>query len=231
MYLLYVDESGSPQDPNQQYFVLAGVAVFERKTHWLEQALDNLASRIDPNEPEKWELHGSPMRNGNKEWRRFPKEQRQDWIKEGLKICADAKQTPLFAAVVKRERAAVDGIDPVIFCFEQLASRFDMFLGRRYNNGDPQRGLMLFDESSTEQRLQALARTFKHQGHRFGKLHNFAEVPVFLDSKATRLIQLADLIAFAIFRHYEAQDSQYFDIIRHCFDQEGGVIHGLKVLE
>ncbi len=53
MYLLYVDESGSPQDPNQQYFVLAGVAVFERKTHWLEQALDNLASRIDPNEPER----------------------------------------------------------------------------------------------------------------------------------------------------------------------------------
>jgi CheY-specific phosphatase CheX len=28
MYLLYVDESGSPQDPNQQYFVLAGIAVF-----------------------------------------------------------------------------------------------------------------------------------------------------------------------------------------------------------
>lgn len=33
MYLLYVDESGSPGDPNQKHFVLAGVAVFERETH------------------------------------------------------------------------------------------------------------------------------------------------------------------------------------------------------
>lgn len=90
---------------------------------------------------------------------------------------------------------------------------------------------MLFDESSTEQRLQTLARDFKRQGHTFGKLRNFAEVPVFLDSRATRLIQLADIIAFAIFRHYEAQDSQYFEIIKNCFDQEGGTIHGLKVLE
>lgn len=211
--------------------MLAGIAVFERRTHWLEQALDNLAKRIDPNEPEKWELHGSPMRSGHKEWRRFPKEQRQDWIKEGLQICADDKQSPLFAAVVNRDRAAAQGVDPVEFCFEQLASRFDMYLSRWYGRGNTQRGLMLFDESSTEQRLQAMARTIKHQGHRFGRLRNFAEVPVFLDSKATRLIQLADLIAFAIFRHYEAQDSQYFDIIKNCFDQEGGAMHGLKVLE
>ncbi|WP_366940896.1 DUF3800 domain-containing protein, partial [uncultured Halomonas sp.] len=26
MFLLYVDESGSPGDPNQQHFVLAGVS-------------------------------------------------------------------------------------------------------------------------------------------------------------------------------------------------------------
>lgn len=122
MYLFYVDESGSPGDPNQKYFVLAGLAVFERQTHWLEQKLEELAKCIDSQEPEKLEFHGSPMRSGKNEWRRFTKQQRETWIKDGLQICADARQTPLFAAVVKRERAAHDGIDPVLYCFEQLAS-------------------------------------------------------------------------------------------------------------
>jgi hypothetical protein len=56
---------------------------------------------------------------------------------------------------------------------------------------------------------------------------NYAEVPVFLDSKASRLIQLADLVAYAAFRHFEHNDSQYFEIIEKCFDAEGGVLHGL----
>jgi len=48
MHLLYVDESGSVADPAQQYFVLAGVCVFERKTHWIEQALNAIAHTFSP---------------------------------------------------------------------------------------------------------------------------------------------------------------------------------------
>ncbi len=48
MYLLYLDESGSVKDASQQYFVLAGVALFERQTHWLAEKLENIAARIDP---------------------------------------------------------------------------------------------------------------------------------------------------------------------------------------
>ncbi|WP_370543486.1 DUF3800 domain-containing protein [Herbaspirillum sp. Sphag1AN] len=135
----------------------------------------------------------------------------------------------LFACIV--EKAALTGTDPVHYCFEQIAMRFDQFLGRRHaKHNDPQRGLMLFDESSTEKRLQTLAREFKYQGHSYGKTRNYAEVPVFLDSKATRLIQLADLVAFSIFRHFEHNDDQYFNLIKHRFDEEGGVQHGFHVL-
>jgi len=38
MHLLYVDESGSATDASQRYFVLAGISVFERTTHWIEKA-------------------------------------------------------------------------------------------------------------------------------------------------------------------------------------------------
>ncbi|MEI6330506.1 MAG: transposase [Pseudanabaena sp. ELA645] len=39
MYLLYVDESGTTHDPNQQYFVLA---VFERQAYNLKEEFKNI---------------------------------------------------------------------------------------------------------------------------------------------------------------------------------------------
>ncbi|MBS0417309.1 MAG: DUF3800 domain-containing protein [Proteobacteria bacterium] len=70
-------------------------------------------------------------------------------------------------------------------------------------------------------------RCDQYLGHRWGTTKNYAEVPVFLDSRASRLIQLADLVAFALFRRYEQGDGIFFDSIRDCFDNEGGVVHGL----
>jgi hypothetical protein len=62
MHLLYLDESGSISDPCQRYFVLAGLSVFERSTHWIETELNAIAERFNPSDPYSIELHGSPMR-------------------------------------------------------------------------------------------------------------------------------------------------------------------------
>jgi hypothetical protein len=228
MHLLYVDESGSPSDPDQNFFILSGVSIFERKTHWVETQLNEIVARFSPEDPYALELHGSPMRSGKSEWKHFQKDDRIQAIKDCLSIIADSKgKIRLFAAVI--ERGANGGDDPIQSCFEQVASRFDMYLRRLHAQGDPQRGIAIFDKSSTEKSIQNLARTFKHDGHSFGKIKNFAEVPLFLDSKASRMIQLADLVAFSIYRHYQAGDSQFYDIIKNCFDNVGGTVHGLHV--
>ncbi len=105
-----------------------------------------------------------------------------------------------------------------------------MFLQRQFTrNNDRQRGLIIFDKASYETPLQSLASRFRSTGHRFGKVRNLSEVPLFLDSRASRLVQLADLIAYAIFRHLEHGDSRFFDRIQQRFDAEGGVCHGLHV--
>lgn len=230
MHLLYLDESGSVDDPNLDYFVLAGVSVFERKTHWIEQPLNIIAERFSPESPHDIELHGSPMRSGREGWKTHNLGDRLQAIKDALQQgVADhhPKGVRLFAAVISKDASV--GIDPVEHAFEQITSRFDLFLARQYAKyGDPQRGLILLDKSSTERRIQTMARHFKYSGHSWGRTKNYAEVPVFLDSKASRLIQLADLVAYAIFRHYQAGDDSFYSIIEHCFDSEGGVIHGLS---
>jgi hypothetical protein len=233
MHLFYVDESGSVSDPSQKYFVLGGVAIFERKTHWVEQELNKIAARFNTLSPHDVELHGSPMRSGRDGWKSHLLNDRIQAINDALQngvVNNHPKGVRLFAAVVKK--ASYAGGDPVTLAFEQITSRFDMFLRRLYTKyGDAQRGVMVFDKSSTEKRIQTLAREFKYVGHTWGTTQNYAEVPLFLDSQASRLIQLADLVAYSVFRRYEHNDSTYFDVIKDCFDAEGGVRHGLFVRE
>lgn len=48
MYILYLDESGNENDPNDRYFVLGGVALFERQTYFLAQGIDEVQRRHFP---------------------------------------------------------------------------------------------------------------------------------------------------------------------------------------
>ncbi|MHC5829162.1 MAG: DUF3800 domain-containing protein, partial [Nostoc sp.] len=108
-------------------------------------------------------------------------------------------------------------------------SRFDRYLIRQHKNDNTQRGIIIFDKSTYETTIQSLATDFRTIGYSWGVIRNFSEVPLFLDSKASTLIQLADLLAYAIFRHFEKGDSRFFSIIQSRFDSEGGIVHGLHI--
>jgi hypothetical protein len=88
MYLLYLDDSGSVPDASQRYFVLGGLSVFERQGYWIAQKLDQIAARFDPAGAMSVELHGSPMLNGAKMWRKFPLPERIAAMKEALTVFA-----------------------------------------------------------------------------------------------------------------------------------------------
>jgi hypothetical protein len=231
MHLLYADESGSIGNPDQAYFVLSGISLFERTGHWIEQEINHILRRFSPLDPYQIELHGAPMRFGDEGWEQHPFRDRIQAQIDILRTCVlhrHPRDVRLFATVIRK--AAIPGQDVAELAFEQLCSRFDHYLARLYRSGhEPERGLIIFDKSATERRIQTLAREFKYEGHTWGRTRNYAEVPVFLDSKASRLLQLADLVSYAIFRFYERGDDLLYREIKDCFDGEGGVTHGLYV--
>ena len=51
MYLLYLDESGNENDLGNRYFVLAGLALFERQIHHLNERLERVQEEHFPNRP------------------------------------------------------------------------------------------------------------------------------------------------------------------------------------
>ncbi|WP_200862169.1 DUF3800 domain-containing protein [Asticcacaulis sp. YBE204] len=225
MYLLYLDDSGSVQNAEDSHIVLAGLAVFERKPHWFSQELDQIARRVWPDNPAGLEFRGNDIRGGKKQWRGIEKDQRLAAYREAMEVLSRSSQVHIFASVV--HKAAVSPNDPMEFAFEQICNRFDRFLGRLHNAGNTQRGLIILDKSSYETSLQKLSLDFRTIGHRWGQLYNLSDVPLFVDSKATRMIQYADMIAHATRRYYENGDASLFDIFSNRIDAVGGVMHGL----
>ena len=228
MHLLYLDESGSLSDPNQKYFILAGLSIYERQGYWLSQELDKIAARFNPAEPQSIELHGSPMLQGREEWKAFTYNSRLEAMNDALSMFAKSHPSNrLFAAIVSKSKISPQ--DPIEYAFEQVCSRFDQYLMRLHHKNDTQRGVIICDRTTVENEksLQALKMNFREVGHRWGILRNLSEVPLFIDSRASRLIQLADLIAYTLSRHFERSDSRLYDIISSRFDESDGRIHGL----
>ena len=230
MYLLYVDESGSANDPNLDVFVLAGVAVFERQTHWIGTALDNLAAQVNATDPDSVEFHGSEMRGNKGCWKGIAVAERRRILGLALDVVAlSHPSTRLFCAVVRRSQLQ-PGVDPVRLAFEHLVRRFDMFLLRLHRQDDTQRGLIVMDRTHYEQTLQLMTRDFKRTGHSLGILRNLAEVPVCMDSRSSRLVQAADLVAYAAFRNFQAGESEWLSRIQHRLDVFAGTVVGLAML-
>lgn len=168
------------------------------------------------------------MRTGSSNWIDFSQNDRNQAVVDALNVLSDMQSNvKVFACVI--EKAKVKTQDIIPHAFEAIAQQFDGYLASMYakNKRNPQRGLVIFDNADFEKNLQALSHTFKHVGHAQGKLRNFAEVPLFIDSCASRLIQLADLVAYWVFRRYEALDNRGFNLIEPYFHGYGGQKQGL----
>jgi Protein of unknown function (DUF3800) len=221
MYLLYLDHAGAVEDPSQKHFVLAGISVFERQTYWLSQELEKIAARFNPADPPAIELHGSPMHGGRGEWRKFPLVDRICALSDALAVIVKSHPSnTLFGVSVKKPSS--DPGSAIDIAFEQLCHMFDRCLVRFHRQKRTERGIIIFDKATYETEIQSLAIDFRSIGHTWGVVKNLSEVPLFLDSKASRLVQLADLVAFSLYRFYESSDSRFIDIIQGRFDSGGG---------
>jgi hypothetical protein len=196
MHLLYLDDSGSVGNAADRHLILAGVAVFERLPYWFSERLDVIARAISPELWQDLEFRGSDIFSGRKRWRKIRRNERENAYGDALMILGRSSQVRLFGAAI--HKAAISPEDPMEYAFEQLISRFDRFLSRLHRRNNTQRGIVILDKSSYETSLQRLAREFRLDGHRWGQLHNIGETPLFVDSRATRMIQFADLVAYAL---------------------------------
>ncbi|MGF9693207.1 DUF3800 domain-containing protein [Rhizobium sp. 0TCS1.26] len=107
MHILYVDDSGHVENPDERYFVLGGVSIFERSIYHLIKAVDDCVAAFGLGPGDDIELHGSPMYSGRGAlWRSIrERAHRERMINDALYCLQHNSGVRLFAVAV--DKAAV----------------------------------------------------------------------------------------------------------------------------
>ena len=181
-------------------------------------------------DPSLFELHATELWRGKKEWSAVRRTDRRK-ILDGAYGCL-AGYRPVNPNLPLRLLGVVldrDGTAWEDRAYGLVAKKFDDYVYRMSTKSAVrQRGLIIHDRSSVEQRLQSWTAQWRAATSPLGRLRNFADVPLFADSKATRALQAADLVAYALYRYYSnSYDDRFTRRLWSMFDADQGRMHGL----
>lgn len=232
MILLYLDESGSLDNPDD-YFVVGGVAIDEADLSKIRRRIEIIVRRHLREANWGMELHASRIRGGRGAWGRIPHATKDGLLGDIPRLLGSFQapsRRPYALFATARAPHAVPGADPLERTFEEVLLRFTEMLVRESSAGLENLGIVIADEAKYEKILQPLVESWREIGtsRRVRKrLARLVEVPLFVDSRATRLIQMADFVAHAAYRSYTAGDDSLFAPLLPRFDTRDGVLHGL----
>lgn len=213
MYLLYSDESGNIANPDDAAFVVGGIAVHEDAVRPFAGEINRvLADFVGKKAAKDLEIHGSPLRRGRDGWGKFGNGKRHALAHALLRLVSEWEHEGS-SSVVEPFVVAIDrdhSQSPMETAYGELLFAFDHHLRQGRKRGVPHNGVLVADRGNYERALAAwveVARTRwrrPRQDHR--RLYALAETPFFVDSQTTRLMQVADLVAHALFRAYNSGD-------------------------
>jgi hypothetical protein len=232
VYLLYCDESGDLTDPSVQVLVVAGVAVHEDAIRPLAgEVQGTMRQYLGRQTADVVELHGNPMRTGNGQWKGLSIKKRVALYHELLRRLCDwehsdtGSKAEVFAVVMDRNHSQ----SPTETTYGELLYAFDAWLREHRRQGDPHNGVLVADRSRYQRTLEAwveVARAYKNRPAQDPRrLYALVEMPFFVDSRGTRLMQLADLVAHALYRAYNSGDWQYANTVLPAFEKNDRLVH------
>ena len=210
VYFLYVDSSGQTKirrnSQDNGLYILSGVLVHENDWRSVEKRLSDVKKDLFPKlSPDKWELHAQEIWHSKEFFAR----------KElGLNF---AKKEEIFSKVVDAAcESDIAVVNVIVFkdmleqrrsmtvmksSWRRLTVRFEDFLKSFHANN----GLFFIDSSQKTPETEiknAIVGGVRMRGRRLGS-RRVIENPIFVESHRWNLIQLADMIAYVVHRHYQ----------------------------
>jgi hypothetical protein len=255
MYFFYVDESGSrdpsvgtPEAPKNHLYVLLAVGMFERQ--W--RPFDRLISNV------KLELADYLRRDGKGTFELADCEVKSNWIRNSKErqqrsaflsaLHADDlerlvgsyfnqlsdRNMIIMAAVIDKRYLHEHMTHETLHkkAYEFLLERIEQFMNGYHHK---HQALVVMDDTSKQlNRAVAMKHAFfQRAGNQNVRFHHIVEYPFFTASELSNGVQLADLLAYNVYRAFNSQDMayQYFQLMLPHFyrREEGAQLDGLKV--
>jgi len=116
--------------------------------------------------------------------------------------------------------------------FHQVVTRFEFYLSNTRDRAsrDPNYALLIHDNNPTSAHKHTqLMKRFHEEGTLWRRISNIIETPLFVDSRLTSMVQLADLSAYALRRFVENQESDLFARLFKIADRNArGIAVGVR---
>lgn len=255
MYFFYFDESGSrdpstgtSEKPKDHLYVLLTVGMFERQWRPFEHAISNI----------KLELADCLHRDGKGTFDLATCEVKSNWVRNAgerakksafLHALSDhdlnrlaatyfeqvaPRNMVIMAAVIDKRYLHEHMTHETLHkkAYEFLLERIEHYMAEYHPK---HQALIVMDDTSKELN-QAVAMKhafFQRTGNQNMEFHHIVEYPFFTRSELSNGVQLADLLAYNVYRafRYESPDYPYFNmLLPNFYRRQGGMIlNGLKV--
>ncbi len=234
VHLVYIDESGDPFGwNNQSNFALAGIAIHEGQIQYLSEKMSAIQQEFFPAVRIPIIFHAEEIHGGHGRFRSITQDTREKLMQRVYNLIGSLRfpNTAVFATDIDdtyltNKNLALDLV------LEDLANRFNIYSMRLHKRDITSKGLFIIDQAH-ESRYRELILKFQTQGTSYSKyLGNVVDIPYFAGGRDTRMLQLADFCAYAVFRYYEQKDDSYLKLILPAIDRRGpaGPPEGLKHL-
>lgn len=216
MKFCYLDESGTGGQP---IAVMAGVVADANRMHLTKDAWTDLLGQLS-------EIVGSPIQefhshkfySGSGIWKGLDGPHRGNIISAIINWMKNRKHKVVYSAVdVQRheEQKDEDARLQDLSVWRTMALHVALSVQRRHQNESKNKGhtVLVFDEQVKEKERftelilypPAWTDDYYDRGRKQKTLDQLVDVPHFVDSKQVELVQVADLYAFILRRHFELE--------------------------
>ena len=239
MHILFIDESGtppSPDNPKNKYFVIGGVIISEDDWHSVRDALMGMEVRLKLRGELKWRYFAPGNNDEANPMRKLNQTERDSVREEIYRIITNHKGVRSIACIASVEAA---------FALPSIQTREDLYLGRykpvserfQYHlqdiskaNRKAEHGIVVTDHrgAQDDQRFRLHHQKLLYSsGKSISTYRNLIEGLFVQPSNMSIGIQLADLVAGAVWRKFERNDDRWYQMAEPSFRRSSkGVVDG-----
>ena len=243
MQMLFLDESGTApkKGAKQRYFVIGGVIIPEMAWHNVEKELNTIKQDFNIYGEIKWRFFSPHNKDKDNSLAHLSFDEKNQ-VREKIYSIITTRRSIKIISVITSVAAAYDlqGIttqDQLYqFTYKPISERFQYFLqDLERDAGSRVNGIIVCDHRAPREdiRLQELHERLLHQDGVFSSTYgNLIEGLFIAPSHWSVGIQLADLVAGAVYRYFESGDDRYFNKIKNSFRKSGtGEIEGWGLIK
>lgn len=225
MHLLFVDESGTPPRhgcTNPKYFVIGGIVIPENAWHVLRDGIMGMKIRKKIRGELKWRYFAPGNAEAANPMRHLNQDDRDEIRAEIYRIIVRGQGVKTIAAVCSIEAAyAVPSVEEqqgiYNLTYKAITERFQYFLqDLQRETGAPKYGMIISDHRGRDddKKLRAHHQMLVHSSSAYTSTYkNLVESLLLQPSNLSIGIQLADMVAGAVWRNFERNDRRWLDLI------------------